>query len=147
VRVRSCWSCRQGAGAARPRRQTRPKGSRRAVKSCAGVMSRRVSRLRIIVVLGVGIVEQSQTVRLETPRKLQRLHLDPPGRPATLAAAPSADSANKMLFGEIIRVAFQSIRANFFRAILTMLGIIIGVSAVIAMLAAGAGAQKRIDDQ
>jgi putative ABC transport system permease protein len=52
-----------------------------------------------------------------------------------------------MLFGEILRVAFQSIRANFFRAMLTMLGIIIGVSAVIAMLAAGAGAQKRIDDQ
>ena len=52
-----------------------------------------------------------------------------------------------MLFGEILRVAFQSIRANFFRAILTMLGIIIGVSAVIAMLAAGSGAQKRIDDQ
>src|SRR5690606_20019885 len=52
-----------------------------------------------------------------------------------------------MLFGEILRVAFQSIRANFFRAMLTMLGIIIGVGAVIAMLAAGAGAQKRIDDQ
>lgn len=52
-----------------------------------------------------------------------------------------------MLFGEILRVAFQSIRANFFRAMLTMLGIIIGVSAVIAMLAAGTGAQKRIDEQ
>jgi len=52
-----------------------------------------------------------------------------------------------MLFGEIMRVAFQSIRANIFRATLTMLGIIIGVGAVIAMLAAGAGAQKRIDDQ
>ncbi len=52
-----------------------------------------------------------------------------------------------MLFGEIIRVALQSIRANFFRAVLTMLGIIIGVGAVIAMLAAGAGAQKRIDEQ
>lgn len=52
-----------------------------------------------------------------------------------------------MLFGEILRVAFQSIRANFFRSVLTMLGIIIGVSAVIAMLAAGAGAQKRIDEQ
>lgn len=52
-----------------------------------------------------------------------------------------------MLFGEIIRVAFQSIRANFFRAVLTMLGIIIGVGAVIAMLAAGAGAQRRIDEQ
>jgi putative ABC transport system permease protein len=52
-----------------------------------------------------------------------------------------------MLFGEIIRVAFESIVANLFRGILTMLGIIIGVSAVITMLAAGAGAQQRIDDQ
>ncbi len=52
-----------------------------------------------------------------------------------------------MLFGEIIRIAFQSIAANLFRGILTMLGIIIGVAAVITMLAAGAGAQKRIDDQ
>ena len=52
-----------------------------------------------------------------------------------------------MLIGEIIRVAFQSILANLFRSMLTTLGIIIGVGAVIAMLAAGAGAQKRIDDQ
>jgi putative ABC transport system permease protein len=52
-----------------------------------------------------------------------------------------------MLFGEIVIVALQSIRANLFRAVLTMLGIIIGVGAVITMLAAGAGAQKRIDDQ
>jgi putative ABC transport system permease protein len=52
-----------------------------------------------------------------------------------------------MLFGEIILVALQSIRANLFRAALTMLGIIIGVGAVIAMLAAGAGAQQRIDEQ
>ena len=52
-----------------------------------------------------------------------------------------------MVFGEIVLVALQSIRANLFRAMLTMLGIIIGVGAVITMLAAGAGAQKRIDDQ
>jgi putative ABC transport system permease protein len=52
-----------------------------------------------------------------------------------------------MLFIEIVIVALQSIRANLFRAALTMLGIIIGVGAVITMLAAGAGAQKRIDEQ
>jgi putative ABC transport system permease protein len=52
-----------------------------------------------------------------------------------------------VLFLEIIIVALQSIRANLFRAALTMLGIIIGVGAVITMLAAGAGAQKRIDEQ
>jgi len=48
---------------------------------------------------------------------------------------------------EIIRVAFQSIIANIFRATLTMLGIIIGVSAVITMVAVGSGAQKAINDQ
>jgi len=52
-----------------------------------------------------------------------------------------------MVYGEIFRIAFQSIAANMFRGVLTMLGIIIGVAAVITMLAAGAGAQKRIDDQ
>ena len=52
-----------------------------------------------------------------------------------------------MLFWEMIRVALQSIRANFFRAILTMLGIIIGVAAVITMVALGTGAQRAINDQ
>jgi putative ABC transport system permease protein len=52
-----------------------------------------------------------------------------------------------MLLGETLRVAMQSIRANLFRAMLTMLGIVIGVAAVITMLAAGAGAQKNIEDQ
>ncbi len=52
-----------------------------------------------------------------------------------------------MLLGETLRVAMQSIRANLFRAILTMLGIVIGVAAVITMLAAGSGAQKDIEDQ
>ena len=52
-----------------------------------------------------------------------------------------------MLFGEVVRVALQSIRANLFRACLTMLGIVIGVAAVITMLAAGSGAQQRIEEQ
>ena len=52
-----------------------------------------------------------------------------------------------MLIGEILRVALQSIRANFVRSCLTMLGIVIGVAAVITMLAAGSGAQQQIEDQ
>jgi putative ABC transport system permease protein len=52
-----------------------------------------------------------------------------------------------MLFGETLRVALQSIRANLFRAVLTMLGIVIGVAAVITMLAAGSGAQRAVEDQ
>ena len=46
---------------------------------------------------------------------------------------------------EILVVAAQSIRANAFRAALTMLGVIIGVAAVITMVALGSGAQRAID--
>jgi len=52
-----------------------------------------------------------------------------------------------MLLWEMIVVALQSIRANFFRATLTMLGIIIGVAAVISMVAIGSGAQTAINQQ
>ena len=52
-----------------------------------------------------------------------------------------------MQLGEILRVALQSIRANLVRSCLTMLGIIIGVAAVITMLAAGSGAQQQIEEQ
>jgi putative ABC transport system permease protein len=49
-----------------------------------------------------------------------------------------------MLIGEIIQVALQAIRANKLRSFLTMLGIIIGVGAVITMVALGTGAQKAV---
>jgi putative ABC transport system permease protein len=52
-----------------------------------------------------------------------------------------------MLLGETIAVAFQSIRANALRSVLTMLGIIIGVGAVITMVALGSGAQKAVNDR
>ena len=52
-----------------------------------------------------------------------------------------------MPWGETIRVALQSIRANVLRAALTMLGIVIGVAAVITMVALGTGAQRSIENQ
>ena len=48
---------------------------------------------------------------------------------------------------EILRVALTSIRGNLFRASLTMLGVIIGVAAVITMLALGTGAQRAVEQQ
>ena len=52
-----------------------------------------------------------------------------------------------MLIGETVRVAFQSIRSNKLRAMLTMLGVIIGVAAVITVVAMGSGAQKAVEDR
>jgi putative ABC transport system permease protein len=52
-----------------------------------------------------------------------------------------------MLIGETIRVAFQSIRSNKLRSMLTMLGVIIGVAAVITVVAMGTGAQKAVQDR
>ena len=52
-----------------------------------------------------------------------------------------------MLFLEIIRVALQAINANKMRSVLTMLGIVIGVAAVITMVALGTGAQRSVEAQ
>ena len=47
----------------------------------------------------------------------------------------------------IFRVAFRALARNKLRSVLTMLGIIIGVAAVIAMVSIGQGAQATIQDQ
>ena len=52
-----------------------------------------------------------------------------------------------MLFGEILAVALGALRANKLRSLLTMLGIVIGVGAVIAMIALGNGAQQQVNDR
>jgi putative ABC transport system permease protein len=52
-----------------------------------------------------------------------------------------------MLFGEILSVALGALRANKLRSMLTMLGIVIGVAAVIAMVALGTGAQTAVNDR
>jgi putative ABC transport system permease protein len=46
-----------------------------------------------------------------------------------------------------IQIALNALRVNKMRSSLTMLGIIIGVAAVIAMVAIGSGAQARIQQQ
>jgi putative ABC transport system permease protein len=47
----------------------------------------------------------------------------------------------------LIRIALRALQRNKLRAFLTMLGIIIGVGAVIAMVAIGQGSKKSIQDQ
>ncbi len=52
-----------------------------------------------------------------------------------------------MIFFMTLRIAFKALGRNKMRSILTMLGIIIGVGAVIAMIAIGSGAKSRIQEQ
>ncbi|NTJ68524.1 MacB family efflux pump subunit [Agrobacterium rhizogenes] len=59
-------------------------------------------------------------------------------QPAVEGSAAIAD------MGEAVKMALRSLRANLFRTILTLLGIIIGVCSVVAMLAIGTGVQESI---
>ena len=52
-----------------------------------------------------------------------------------------------MNFTATLRIALNALRVNKMRSALTMLGIIIGVAAVIVMIAVGNGAQAKVEDQ
>jgi putative ABC transport system permease protein len=49
--------------------------------------------------------------------------------------------------GEAFRVALEALRANRLRSALTMLGVIIGVAAVVVLVALGSGAKQEVEDQ
>ena len=51
-----------------------------------------------------------------------------------------------MLFLENIRLAFSSLKANKMRSLLTMLGIIIGISSVIAIVTVGNSLASSLSD-
>ncbi len=69
-----------------------------------------------------------------------------PKRNADLAKLFMSRRASSLLggFGEAIRMAMSSLRANLFRTVLTLLGIVIGVASVVAMLAIGEGVQSGV---
>ena len=52
-----------------------------------------------------------------------------------------------MNIGEVLRISWEAIGKNKVRSLLTMLGIIIGVAAVIVMIAISAGTEATISDQ
>ena len=52
-----------------------------------------------------------------------------------------------MRAGEAFRVALGALRANRLRSALTMLGVIIGVAAVVVLVALGSGAKQEVEDQ
>ncbi len=76
----------------------------------------------------------------------RRLRPLPKARQATpQALAPSqASAAVAADVLEAMRMSMRALRANLFRTVLTLLGIVIGVASVVAMLAIGNGAQQSV---
>ena len=72
-------------------------------------------------------------------------------RPAGEAAAglekAGEGSAAIADVSEAVKMALRALRANLFRTVLTLLGIVIGVGSVVAMLAIGTGAQNSVLDR
>jgi macrolide transport system ATP-binding/permease protein len=63
------------------------------------------------------------------------------------ALAPAKRSPLFASLPEAIRMAIRALRANIFRTILTLLGIVIGVSSVVSMMAIGEGAKQAVVQQ
>jgi macrolide transport system ATP-binding/permease protein len=70
----------------------------------------------------------------------------PPAASAAPAGGEERRRASAMNVFQTLRVALASLRSNMLRTFLTMLGIIIGVAAVIALLAIGNGATANIQE-
>ena len=66
---------------------------------------------------------------------------------ARLAEVAREDGAGWSDAGEAVGMALRALRANFFRTVLTLLGIVIGVGSVVAMLAIGEGAKQAVVQQ
>ncbi len=67
--------------------------------------------------------------------------------PIALSDPHGTTAAALARFGEAARMAVRSLRANIFRTVLTLLGIVIGVGSVVAMLAVGEGAKRAVLDR
>jgi macrolide transport system ATP-binding/permease protein len=67
--------------------------------------------------------------------------------PQRLQQASDGHAARIADISEAVKMAMRALRANIFRTVLTLLGIIIGVSSVVTMLAIGTGAQNSILDR
>src|SRR3954470_22226817 len=68
-------------------------------------------------------------------------------RSSRKAAGGGAMGANGSMLFSVVRIALEELVAHKGRSLLTMLGIVIGVAAVIAMVSLGQGAQEQVQQQ
>jgi len=89
------------------------------------------------------IVEDDGGLRAPAPHP-PAPHPPAPHPPAPVEAMPARRGGPLAPLGEAVRMAVRSMAANAFRTALTLLGIVVGVGAVIAMLAVGDGAKREV---
>jgi putative ABC transport system permease protein len=70
-----------------------------------------------------------------------------PGTAAIVLAPIAREGSGTVSLPEVLRVSFDSLLANKLRSLLTMLGVVIGVGAVVALMAIGDGAGASIQGQ
>jgi len=58
---------------------------------------------------------------------------------------PTAEVSKRVGFGDILAMAMFALRGNLMRSVLTALGVIIGIAAVIVMVSVGQGTQAELD--
>src|SRR5689334_8071227 len=78
-------------------------------------------------------------------RELSNVHRKPPNCKRSLTR-PTRGTAEPMRILESLRVALSGLSSNRLRSVLTMLGIVIGVSAVIALVTLGQGFQDYLNN-
>ncbi|MDA5194005.1 MacB family efflux pump subunit [Govanella unica] len=93
---------------------------------------------RIVVLRDGRIIEDGPNPKYVVPARPAALQAKP--RPAHLGSGIDTATAVR----EAVHTAFRSLHSNIFRTALTLLGIIIGVAAVIAMLAIGDGSKQKV---
>ncbi|HEX7226590.1 MAG TPA: ABC transporter permease, partial [Candidatus Binatia bacterium] len=91
---------------------------------------------RIVRIQDGRILDDSGLVRNPSPIPIEAADLNLKSA-VTLAASMQ----------EALVTAWRSLRVNLFRTVLTLLGIIIGVAAVVAMLAVGEGSRQKVLDR
>src|ERR1044071_2203080 len=77
---------------------------------------------------------------------MRRRH-PPRSRRSRAAAEGEVMGANGSMLFSVGRIALEGVVGHKGRAILTMLGIVVGVAAVIAMVSLGQGAQQQVQQQ
>jgi macrolide transport system ATP-binding/permease protein len=91
-------------------------------------------------------LKDGEVVKDSGSRKIAAAALD---TPLDMPDLSHGVSSRALLGGlsESLRMAMRALKANIFRTVLTLLGIVIGVSSVVAMLAMGEGAKQRVIQQ